>query len=70
MKVCDYEGHEFYPQYGVGPHTHDIAGAGGIIGSTRLFTKKDWPKNYTEDPECEGCGTYVCPECLGNGVVE
>ena len=62
---CEYEGHDFYPQYGVAPHDHDLS-KGSFIGSTVMKPRKEWPPNFTEDPEVPGCGTYECPECLGS----
>lgn len=65
---CDYEGHEFYPQYGIAPHTHDIGKDPkniSFIGSTVMKPRKEWPPNFTEDPEEPGLGTYQCPKCLG-----
>lgn len=59
---CAYMGHEWFPQYGVGPHSHDLTG-GTFIGSTRLHPKHAWPANYREDPETPGCGVYECPGC-------
>jgi hypothetical protein len=53
-----------FPHYGIAPHTHDLS-KGTFIGSTRTLDKKDWPKNFIEDPDEPGLGTYVCPECLG-----
>ena len=63
MTKCEYESHDYYPQYGPQPHTHDLSG-GSFVGSTVLIPKSEWPKNYFEDPECPGCGTYVCPKCM------
>jgi hypothetical protein len=63
MKKCDSEYHEYFPHYGPAPHNHDLSG-GDFIGSTRLKPKSEWPRNFTEDPEVPGCGTYVCPYCL------
>jgi len=61
---CQSEKHEWFPQYGVAPHTHDLS-SGSFIGSTRVTPKSEWPPNFTEDPEVPGCGTYECPDCLG-----
>jgi hypothetical protein len=55
--------------YGLAPHTHDLS-QGTFIGSTRLEPKNTWPNNFHEDPECAGCGTWTCPVCDGQGVVE
>ncbi len=54
---------DIYPHYGVAPHTHDLSG-GSFIGSTRTKPKDQWPENFVEDAEAEGCGTYYCPDCL------
>lgn len=63
---CDYcedgDGQSVFPYYGVAPHTHDTAN--GMIGSTRLLPKDQWPANFREDPDAPGCGTYThCPRC-------
>jgi len=50
--------------YGVAPHTHDLSRTGSFIGSTVLKPKIEYPPNFHEDPECEGCGTYICTHCL------
>lgn len=68
--TCEYcddgGGVSAYPYYSVSPHTHDLKN--GIIGSTRLLPKDQWPKNFKADPEGEECGTYLyCPYC-GDGV--
>jgi hypothetical protein len=35
-----------------------------MIGSTKFAPKEEWPKNFLEDPEEEGSGTYLyCPKC-------
>lgn len=67
MKKCEYECHDYFPQYGVGPHNHDLS-KGSFIGSTVPIKKDEWPDNYSEDPECPGCGVYVCPECKGQSL--
>jgi hypothetical protein len=66
--MCKYEGCDYFPQYGVGPHTHDLSN-GSFLNSTVPLQKVDWPKNYREDTECPGLGTYYCPECL-DGMVK
>lgn len=70
-KCCDHcelpddEGCAF-PWYGLAPHSHDMARTGSFIGSTVLEPRDTWPKNFREDPDCEGCGTYeYCPHCAG-----
>ena len=68
MKKCKYEGHEYFPQYGVGPHRHDLSTNGSFLNSTVPLRKEDWPKNYSEDPEVPGCGIYVCPECFNTNT--
>lgn len=60
---CD----DMYPSYGVAPHTHNIKNPGSFIGSTEVLDKSKWPDNFKEDPDCEGLGTYVCPDCGSNG---
>lgn len=49
--------------YGVAPHTHDIEAAGGIIGSTRLLPRDQWPPNFEPDGEDGTSGVYHCPVC-------
>lgn len=61
---CDNPDHDLFPHYGVAPHKHDMRG-GSFIGSTRIEPKESWPQNFIEDPEEPGCGTYICPSCLG-----
>lgn len=62
---CDGQG----SWYGMAPHKHDLS-RGTFIGSTRIEPKEVWPKNFHEDPECEGCGIWTCPTCDGSGFVE
>lgn len=64
-KKCKNKDCDLFPYYGVAPHSHV-----GVtdkpeswLGSTRLERKEKWPKNFTEDLEVPGCGTYVCPDC-------
>lgn len=53
-----------YPMYGLAPHRHvGVSSPKTFIGSTVIDPKSDWPKNFHEDPESPGCGTYVCPDC-------
>lgn len=51
----------FYPMYGVAPHRHNLRRTGSFIGSTEVLSKDKWPKNFIEDEEAPGCGTYYCP---------
>lgn len=55
--------------YGVAPHKHDMEKTGSIIGSTVIIPKEEWPNNFREDPECEGCGTWFCEACNGSGLL-
>lgn len=57
-----------FPMYGVGPHKHVgvTTAPGSWIGCTIELPKTDWPKNYEEDPDCPGLGTWWCPHC-GDG---
>ena len=51
-----------YPYYGLAPHKHikvDYKGHEGI--GTKILDKSEWPENFIEDKEAEGCGTYICP---------
>jgi hypothetical protein len=51
-----------YPYYGVAPHKHipvDFKGHKGV--GTKTLDKSEWPKNFIEDSDCEGCGIYKCP---------
>lgn len=57
-KNCDY-----YPYYGIAPHYHNLE-SGSFIGSTVFIDKKEWPKNFIEDKEEPGMGTYYCPDCM------
>ena len=63
MSKCKYEGHDYFPQYGVAPHRHDLSG-GSFLNSTVPLKRVDWPKNFKEDPDCRGLGTYYCPGCF------
>lgn len=49
--------------YGVAPHWHDVKEAGGIIGSTRILPREEWPSNFEPDPEDANCGVYHCDAC-------
>ena len=60
----DPDGVPCYPLYGVGPHRHDLAH--GIIGSTRMLPREEWPTNFQEDPEAPGLGVWWCSHC-GDG---
>ena len=66
---CEYchdgEGESIYPYYGLAPHTHNLSISGGFIGSTDFTSKAEWPDNFNEDPEAEGCGSYThCLHCM------
>lgn len=63
MSECTSDDHDCYPQYGVGPHRHDLS-RGTFLGSTVPLPKEDWPNNFREDPEVPGCGVWLCPGCL------
>jgi hypothetical protein len=68
-KCCEYcndgEGHCIFPYYGVAPHTH---AQGPVIGGTQIKPREQWPENFEEDSDCEGCGTYTyCPRCGAGG---
>lgn len=53
-----------YPMYGMAPHKHvGVSSPETFIGSTQVDPKESWPKNFFEDSEAPGCGTYVCPDC-------
>ena len=58
--------------YGMAPHDHVgiTENPASFIGSTRLHDKSAWPENFSEDPECEGCGVWSCSTCGGSGQVE
>lgn len=64
---CKDPNHEWYPYYGVAPHTHDLSG-GSFIGSTRVEPKEKWPPNFKEDEEAPGCGVFYCPGCVASDV--
>ena len=70
-KCCNHcddgDGECAYPYYGVAPHHHNDNGC--VIGSTILKHESKWPKNFTEDPEAKGLGTYThCLDCgMDNG---
>ena len=67
-KFCNHcddgDGECVYPYYGVAPHHHNDNGC--MIGSTILKHESKWPKNFTEDPEVRGLGTYTF--CLSCGM--
>jgi len=56
----DDGGNCIYPYYGVAPHTH------GKNWESKIVPKSEWPKNFSEDPEQPGCGTYT--HCLTCGA--
>lgn len=56
----DENGEACYPMYGVGPHRHE---GDGMLGSTVILPRDEWPSNYWEDPECPGLGVWTCPYC-------
>lgn len=61
---CTNEDHDLYPYYGMAPHDHDISKTGSFIGSTVTKHKKDWPHNFSPDPETDGGrGIWSCPDC-------
>lgn len=62
-KECTNQYCDLFPHYGLAPHNHDLNKTGSFIGSTKMKYKKTWPKNFTEDPQEPGLGTYVCPGC-------
>jgi hypothetical protein len=55
--------------YGLAPHSHNVGADGDFRGSTVMVKEKDYPDNFSEDPEAKGCGTYYCKTCDGNGMV-
>lgn len=61
---CKNEDCDLFPYYGVGPHQHDLSVTGSFIGSTKIDPKEKWPKNFVEDREEPGCGTWYCPDCF------
>jgi len=67
-KCCNHcddgDGRCVYPYYGVAPHCHNDNGC--MVGSTIEKPKNEWPKNFTEDPEVRGLGTYTY--CLSCGM--
>ena len=68
LSCCEYcddgEGNCAYPHYGVAPHSHYTSKTGLVTNGTVIFDEKSWPDNFTEDPDCAGCGTYThCPKC-------
>jgi hypothetical protein len=56
----DPDGAACFPVYGLAPHRH--VGT-SMIGSTVTLPQKEWPANFTEDPECPGMGVWSCPNC-------
>ena len=57
-----------FPYYGLAPHTHYKQN--GVIGSTVVLPKSEWPENFEEDEDAPGAGIYThCPEC-GAGKTE
>ncbi|MBK7366129.1 MAG: hypothetical protein IPI97_14525 [Nitrosomonas sp.] len=62
-KNCKNEDCEWFPFYGVAPHTHQLNN-GSFIGSTRIKPKEEWPKSFIEDKQEPGLGTYYCPDCF------
>lgn len=63
----DPDGEPCFPIYGVAPHSHDLSN--GIIGSTKILPKEQWPSNFLEDKDEPGLGIYWCPKC-GEGKPE
>ena len=56
--------------YGLAPHSHNRQSMqGGFIGTTEFIDKKDYPDNFSEDPEEAGAGIWSCENCDGNGMV-
>lgn len=54
-----------YPVYGIAPHQHlELTDPPSFVKSTRLRPREEWPKNFIEDKEEPGHGTYYCPECF------
>lgn len=69
-KHCtDPNGEACFPQYGVGPHTHEERNGIPFFGSTKTLPREDWPDNYREDPNTPGLGVWWCPYC-GEGKPE
>lgn len=60
---CDYDCHDYFPQYGVAPHTHNMSN-GTLIGSTQVIPNGEWPNNFIEDPQEPGLGIWYCPKCM------
>ena len=54
------------------PHQHVglTDNPASFIGSTRVEPCEKWPDNFSEDPECEGCGVWTCQACDGSGKLE
>lgn len=69
---CKNENHDMYPYYGLAPHSHAgiTKDPRSFIGSTRIKSKDHWPKNFREDLDAEGCGTYECPGCFESALSE
>ncbi len=63
----DPDGQPCMPQYGLAPHTHDLAD--GWIGSTRLLPREQWPSNFRLEPGCDRLGIWWCGHC-GEGKPE
>jgi len=54
--------------YGLAPHTHGFDSQNHIvIGGTKIEDKSKWPKNFTPDPDADGCGIWLCEACGGTG---
>lgn len=69
-KYCtDPDGFPCFPQYGVGPHTHEELNGVPVVGTTTPIPREYWPSNYREDPSRPGLGTWWCPVC-GDGKPE
>lgn len=67
MTYCeDAECKEWYPYYGLAPHSHNLSKS-TFIGSTEFEEKSSWPNNFLEDQSEPGMGTWLCPKCL-NGI--
>ena len=71
--ACEYctdpEGVSCFPEYGIGPHSHEWGENGIVLGSTVVLPREEWPYNFMEDPDCPGLGVYWCPHC-GDGKPE
>lgn len=63
----DPDGAACYPQYGLGPHVHRVAGGWLLTEPPEGLTQ--WPENFVPDmdewPEGGGivAGTWYCPNC-------